>query len=125
MHAVGSEARSETIENARAGRPVDVRPIEGLLRALVTRYQPEQIWLFGSRGRGEALPSSDWDLLVVVPDSTPEADLSPLVPWRLKREADVRADVIVYRSSEFVDERGVVNTLAFEVCRDGFLLHGR
>lgn len=28
-------------------------------------YEPESVWLFGSRASGEALPSSDIDLLVV------------------------------------------------------------
>lgn len=30
------------------------------------------LWLFGSRARGDARPSSDYDLLILVDDKTPE-----------------------------------------------------
>jgi hypothetical protein len=33
---------------------------------LVAAHDPQAIWLFGSRARGEARPDSDFDLLVVV-----------------------------------------------------------
>ena len=122
---MGSEPRREAVEHAGEGRRVDLRPVEPLLRALEARYRPEQIWLFGSRARGDARSGSDWDILVVVSDSTADADLSPLVPWGLKREADVRADIVIYRRSEFLADRTVVNTLPFEVSRDGLLIHER
>jgi hypothetical protein len=42
---------------------------EAALAALVRRLReavdPKEIWLFGSRARGEARPDSDFDLLVV------------------------------------------------------------
>jgi len=39
---------------------------------LVTELQPERIYLFGSRTRGDARPDSDYDLLVVVKERTGE-----------------------------------------------------
>lgn len=42
-----------------------------MVRRLVGAYQPEWIYLFGSRARGDAGPDSDYDLLVVVPESAP------------------------------------------------------
>jgi predicted nucleotidyltransferase len=41
------------------------------VRRLQELYHPEQIYLFGSTARGESGPDSDYDLMVVVPDSTP------------------------------------------------------
>lgn len=32
-------------------------------------YQPERIYLFGSTARGDAGPDSDYDILIVVPDT--------------------------------------------------------
>ncbi len=40
-----------------------------IVRRLVAAYHPERICLFGSKARGEAGPDSDYDLMVVVPDS--------------------------------------------------------
>lgn len=38
---------------------------------IIAAYQPERIYLFGSKARGDAGPDSDYDLLVVVPDDAP------------------------------------------------------
>jgi len=42
-----------------------------LLRRLVQAYEPERVYLFGSRARGEGGPDSDYDLLLVVADDAP------------------------------------------------------
>lgn len=42
-----------------------------LVRTIVSEVDPLRIILFGSAARGEDTPSSDVDLLVVVPDGTP------------------------------------------------------
>ncbi len=86
-------------------KPLDLRPLQPLLHALEDRYHPEQIWLFGSRARGDARQDSDWDLLTLVPDDIEEPELSPLVAWRLRRDSGIRADVVVCRISEFQDDR--------------------
>lgn len=39
-----------------------------IVRRLVAAYEPERIYLFGSKARGDEGPDSDYDLLVVVPD---------------------------------------------------------
>ena len=42
-----------------------------IVRRLVEAYQPERIYLFGSKARGDAGADSDYDLMVVVPDDAP------------------------------------------------------
>src|SRR2546422_6574109 len=50
-----------------------------IVRRLVAAFQPERIYLFGSKARGEAGPDSDYDLLVFVPDDgSPERRRSRL-----------------------------------------------
>jgi len=44
-----------------------------VVRRLQKTYHPEQIYLFGSTARGESGSDSDYDLMVVVADSTPVA----------------------------------------------------
>jgi predicted nucleotidyltransferase len=106
-------------------RRVNVAEIRSLLERIVSRWHPWQIWLFGSRARGDSTPESDWDLFVVVDDSTDDEDLDPGVGRRLRRECGVRADVIPWRKSEFREFQRTPNTLAYSVAQDGVLLHER
>ena len=39
--------------------------LQGLVTRLVTALDPQSIWLFGSRARGDHRPDSDFDLVVV------------------------------------------------------------
>src|SRR5262245_25390079 len=104
---------------------VDISPIRPLLTQIEELYHPLQVWLFGSRARGDARPTSDWDLFVVVPDSTPEEALDPLLAWRLRKLSGIYADVIPFRVSEFQEDRTTVNTLPYEVAHQGVLLYER
>ena len=121
--AIGLLALRE-VKNAR-GEFIDLSPLALLLSRIEAKYHPQQIWLFGSRARGDERRWSDWDLFVVVPDEVPESDFNPLVAWKLQRDSGVRADVIPCRVSEFRKDRGTVNTICYEVATDGVLLYER
>jgi predicted nucleotidyltransferase len=108
----------------RKGRTVDLAPAWPLLDRVLREWKPERIQLFGSRARGEANADSDWDFLVVVPEAS-SVPADPLVPWRLRRDTGVRADVVVYSSRDFDAERVVPNTLAFEADSAGVALYER
>jgi predicted nucleotidyltransferase len=104
---------------------LDVSPIRSILERVIERWHPLQIWLFGSRARGDARPDSDWDLLAIVPDCDEPADFDdPMTVWRVKRQPGVPSDLVVYRS-EFEDDRTVPNTLAFSTQREGILVYER
>lgn len=109
----------------KRAQPIDVRPLMTLLERIKARYHPLQVWLFGSRARGDAHASSDWDLLVAVSDETDESELNPLIAWRLQRGSGVYADVIPCRASELQSDQDTVNTLAYVVAREGVLLYER
>ncbi|MEO6164867.1 MAG: nucleotidyltransferase domain-containing protein [Candidatus Binatia bacterium] len=53
------------MDNAR----VDDPKLAEIVRRLVEAYQPERIYLFGSKARDQANPDSDYDIMVVIPDS--------------------------------------------------------
>ena len=95
-----------------------------IARARPREWEPERIHLFGSRARGEAHSESDWDFLVVVPDWSVAPD-DPLVPRRLRKDAGVHADIVVYFSRDFHSERTVPNTLAYEATSAGVALYER
>jgi predicted nucleotidyltransferase len=108
------------------GRDLELGTLRPLLARIIERWHPLQIWLFGSRARGDALPTSDWDIFVVAPDDVPDRELDdPLIGWRLRRESGVRADVITCRARDFEEERSTPNTMALEVATDGVLLYER
>ena len=46
-------------------------PLAEVTRRLAEAFRPEEIYLFGSRVRGEDHPDSDYDLMVIVPDDAP------------------------------------------------------
>jgi len=122
--AEAADAAPRTRGIARS-QALDVRPLATLLSRIEARYHPEQVWLFGSRARGDARPTSDWDILVVVPDDTDERDLDPVVAWRLQRGSGVYADVVPCWAHEYREDQDTVNTLAYEVAREGVLIYER
>jgi len=99
--------------------PQEIRP---LVDALLLRFHPEAIWLFGSRARGDNRDDSDWDLLMVLPDDCPSELLDPLHAWEVRSRIGVPATVISALSGELTESAGAPNTLAYEVVRDGKLL---
>jgi predicted nucleotidyltransferase len=100
------------------------RPVEVMVERILSRWDAEQIWLFGSRARGDARPTSDWDLLVVVPDSTAQAVVDdPLATWDLRDIEGHRTDIVLCHARDFAMYREVANTLAYESSHHGELIH--
>jgi predicted nucleotidyltransferase len=107
-------------------RAIDVTPIKPIIARVIERWRPLQIWLFGSRVRGDARIDSDWDLLAVVPDCPEPADFDdPVTVWRVKREPGVPSDLFVWRASDFAEDRDVPNTLAYSASHEGILVYER
>ncbi|MFO0590341.1 MAG: nucleotidyltransferase domain-containing protein [Polyangiaceae bacterium] len=104
---------------------LDLGALEVLLARIDEKYHALQVWLFGSRARGDARPDSDWDLFVVVPDDTNDSDMDLRTAFRLQRGSGVRADVIPCRASDFREARDTVNTLSYVVANGGVLIRGR
>jgi len=89
------------------------------LDRIVPVMRPEEVWLFGSRARGDHVADSDWDLLVVLPDCTPS-------PWSLVGDAHVAkggtgigADIVPTTRSAFLECRDLVGTASFIATREG------
>jgi predicted nucleotidyltransferase len=93
-----------------------------LLRRLVPAYQPERVYLFGSRARGEAGPDSDYDLLLVVPDDASQERRRARLAYQVLRGTGVAADVVVWTRRDFEERLGVVTSLPATVAREGRLL---
>lgn len=117
-----------SIERARrsSATSIDTSSIAPIIARVVERWQPLQIWLFGSQARGDARADSDWDLLAIVPDCPEPADFDDLMTvWRVKREPGVPSDLFVWRASDFAEDRDVPNTLAYSASHEGILVYER
>lgn len=117
---MSGEAMAITSEGASALRPISV-----LIDRIRAHYDPVQIWLFGSRARGDAREDSDWDLLAVVDDATPDEMFEPERMWRLLDLGQFHADVVLFPRSEFIEDADTPNTLPYPVSREGRLLYER
>ncbi|MCC7106623.1 MAG: nucleotidyltransferase domain-containing protein [Chloroflexi bacterium] len=100
---------------------------DALLRRVVERlvevFQPEEIYLFGSRARGDWREDSDYDLMVIVPTSD-------LPPYRRAQQAHlalqsirVPKDVTIWTREEFARYLPVTASLAASVVREGRRLY--
>jgi predicted nucleotidyltransferase len=96
-----------------------------LLTRIIAVMRPEQIWLFGSRARGGARPTSDWDLLVVVPDDATDDEVDLMHAWQTVRDLRIPADVIPVRHSEFEEARDHAGTLVRTVVGEGRQIYAR
>jgi predicted nucleotidyltransferase len=101
---------------------MDVTRIAPVLERLREHFKPLEIWLFGSRARGTALPDSDWDLVAVVPDGASAELFDPMTVWRLLRYDDFGADVVVFPQTEFLEDRTTPNTIPYAVALEGIRL---
>ncbi len=93
------------------------------LARIVERMNPLAIWLFGARATGRARRDSDYDLLAVMPDGTPEDDLDPVKAWAVIRDLGVPVDLIPCTQSEFEEEKDEIDTLPREALRHGKLIY--
>ncbi|MDP3898593.1 MAG: nucleotidyltransferase domain-containing protein [Mesorhizobium sp.] len=85
---------------------------------------PESIWLFGSRARGDSRADSDWDILVALPEGADDALLDPIVGWTIQHEIGIPATIIAATSTQLAEGWGAVNTLGYDLARDARLLDG-
>ena len=96
-----------------------------LVRRLEAAYQPDRVYLFGSRARGEPGPDSDYDLLLVVPDDAPPDRRHSRLAYEALRGTGVAADVLVCTRTWFDRRRDLRASLPGTVLREGRLLHAR
>ena len=99
------------------------RQLAELVHRLVGAFQPERLYLFGSRGRDEADPDSDYDLLMVLTRLEEPA-------YRVAQQAHsfvwglgISADILVWSRTEFERRLPLKASLPAIVAREGMLLH--
>ena len=96
-----------------------------MIARIVEVLHPLQIWLFGSRARGEARPDSDWDMMAILPDDAPEQDLELSSVWTRLRDLELqRVELFTITQSEFERWKLARGTLSEIVARTGVRIYG-
>jgi len=99
------------------------RVLEEMVRRLVEAVQPERIYLFGSKARGEDGPETDYDLLVIVPSSNLPGYRRDQIAYRALLGLGVAKDVLVWTHDEFEGRCHLPASLPATVIREGKLLY--
>jgi len=94
-----------------------------IVRRVAGDLSPDQIYLFGSKARGESGADSDYDLLIVVPRATTPAyrlaQRAHSLLWGLR----TATDVFVCFRDDFAARQVVAASLPATVAREGRLLY--
>ncbi len=101
----------------------EVLSLAEIVRRLADAYEPERIYLFGSKARGDHDPDSDFDLMVVVPDQAQEDRKRSRLAYEVLRGTGTAADVLVWTESRFESRLHLAASLPATVTREGRLLH--
>ena len=108
----------------RGGTGTHAEPVLAeTVQRLVDTFRPEQIYLFGSRARGDAQTDSDYDIMVVVPASDLPPHHRAQLAHRVLGGMRVAADILVWTRQEFDHFRPVPGSLAATILREGRLLY--
>lgn len=111
-------------EEATSGDLLERDPaLAEIVRRLVEAYQPERIYLFGSKARGDAGPDSDYDIMVVVRASDLPPHRRDQMAYRILRGVGAAKDVLVWTRAEFEERAAAPTSLPATVLREGKLLH--
>jgi uncharacterized protein len=96
-----------------------------MISRIVEMLHPEQVWLFGSRSRGEARVDSDWDFMAILANDPPDQDLDLASMWPRFRDLRLRrVEAFTMTRGEFDEWKHSLGTLAEIVASTGVVVYG-
>lgn len=108
--------------------PVTDALLNQMVQAIVAEVDPEQVILFGSRGRGDAREDSDVDLVVVEAEpfgKTRSRRLEAARVYEAVAGFDALTDILIYSRDEVEYWRDSVNHVLARALREGKVLYER
>lgn len=96
--------------------------LDEILTRLIPEFQPTKIFLFGSRANGSANQDSDYDLFLVVKESSLPRRERMTKALRLLWGCGVAVDVFVYTEDEFNDWKDEFSSIPHTVATEGMEL---
>ena len=97
--------------------------IEEVKKRLVSVYEPEAIYLFGSYAWGHPDEESDLDLLVVVRTSEEKSHKRCILGRRALWELNIAKDLIVYTQDEFNERITDPTSLLYKIKNNGKVIY--
>lgn len=101
----------------------EIHALAGIVQRLIDAYQPERIYLFGSKARGDHGPDSDFDLLLVVPDTASDERKRSRLAYEQLWGTGTAADVLVWTKERFDGRSHLRASLPGTILREGKLLY--
>ncbi len=89
---------------------------------LVEALDPEAVYLFGSRARGDATPYSDFDILLITSSDAGRGEIDPAQAYAPLLGLGIACDVFACSRQEFERERLEKTGICRTVSREGRLL---
>jgi hypothetical protein len=94
-----------------------------LVGRLVAALRPEEIWLFGSRARGDARPDSDFDMLVVFSDAAGREAYDYFRARAPVASSGVGVDIVPCRRRDVDADRALPGTIVHAATSEGRLVY--
>ena len=101
----------------------DARSLAQIVERLVEAYQPDRIYLFGSKARGDCGPDSDFDLMGLVPQTTEPSHRLAQEAHSLIWDIGTAADILVWSRAAFENRLHLKASLPATIVREGRLLY--
>lgn len=99
------------------------RILEVMVDRLIAAFQPDRIYLFGSKAREDSKADSDYDLMVVVSDDAPSEKRRSRLAYQVLRGTRTAADVLVWTKTAFDKRLHIPSSLPSVIKREGKLLY--
>jgi uncharacterized protein len=101
------------------------RTLSALVERLVAAFDPEAIYLFGSRARGDATPLSDFDLMMITRSGEDGASVELAEAYAPVQGLGVACEVIPCSRATFERERRARTGICQTVAHEGRLVYER
>ena len=96
-----------------------------IVERLATEFEPEEIYVFGSRAWGEPSEGSDLDLLIIISDSDQQPTERASRAYRCLRGVMEPVDILVKTRAEVDRYQGVRASLLHRILERGKRVYGR
>lgn len=101
----------------------DKELIQNIKERLISAYDPEAIYLFGSYAWGKTDTQSDIDVLIIVKDSQDKFYKRTLRGFHSLKGLKIAKDIVVYTREEFESLAQDISTLCYKIKHEGMKLY--
>ena len=104
---------------------INATTIEEVKKRLITVYNPQTIYLFGSYAWGKPTHESDLDLLVIVETSNEKRYKRSIPGTHALIGLMIPHDLLILTKEEFFNKSEDVSTLCYKIKKEGKVLYAQ